>query len=139
MTPLERVSERVSRNGNPEDPETPRPLLSINEFFDGNSIVGSIGCNLESCPAPNEFYKLLTTISQRPEVKDIRVQVTAFDVPEWPFSDTIYIMTSARPDEVAGWFPEELKPDEISEGFIDQPYEEYEVPAGVQPICCWWD
>jgi hypothetical protein len=139
MTPLERISERVSRNGNPEDPETPRPLLSINEFFDGNSIVGSIGCNLEYCPAPSEFYELLTTIAQRPEVKDIRVQVTAFDVPEWPFSDTIYIMTSAPPDDVAGWFPDELKPDEIAAGFIDQPYEEYEVPAGVQPICCWWD
>ena len=139
MNYLERVTERVSRLGNPEDPRTPRPLLSIDEFFKGNDVVGSIGCNLDGEPGPEGFYNLFQVISQRPDVKDIRVQITAFDDPDWPFSDTVYIMTTASPEEVATWFPEQLKPDEVWDGFVDQPYEPYQVPPGSQPVACWWD
>jgi hypothetical protein len=139
MTPLQRITERVNRLGHPDTSETPRPLLTIDEFFVGNSEVGSIGCNLSPTPTPAQFYEFLRAIAQRPEVKDIRVQITAFDAPEWPFSDTVYIMTSAAPDEVASWFPDELKPDETWAGFMDQSYEPYSVPAGAEPIACWWD
>jgi hypothetical protein len=139
MTHLDRVIERVNRLGHPDEPDTPRPLLTVDEFFEGNAEVGSIGCNLEGAPAPDEFYSLFRAIAQRPDVKDIRVQITAFDVPEWPFSDTVYIMTSATPEEVATWFPEHLRPDETWAGFVDQPYEPYQVPSGTQPIACWWD
>src|SRR6185312_11119599 len=100
MTALERITERVNRLGHPDDPHTPRPLLSIDEFFKENNEIGSIGCNLDSEPSPEQFYAALQVIAQRSDVKDIRVQITAFDVPEWPFSDTIYIMTSANPGEV---------------------------------------
>lgn len=139
MTPLGRITERVNRLGHPDDPDTPRPLVTVDEFFVGNSEIGSIGCNLASTPSPEGFYALFQAIARRPEVQDIRVQITAFDVPEWPFSDTVYIMTSAAPGEVASWFPTELKPDETWSGFADETYEPYAVPAGVQPIACWWD
>lgn len=139
MTPLDRITERVNRLGHPDEPDTPRPLLTVDEFFDGNAEVGSIGCNLDSAPTPDEFHALFRTIAQRQDVLDIRVQITAFDVPEWPFSDTVYIMTSAAPDEVATWFPEHLKPDETWMGFGDQSFERYQIPDGVQPVACWWD
>ncbi len=139
MTPLARITERVNRLGDPNDPATPRPLLTIDEFFEGNAEVGSIGCNLDGAPEPDDFYSLFRTIAQREDVNDIRVQITAFDVPEWPFSDTVYIMTSATPEQVATWFPDRLRPDETWAGFVDQAYEPYQVPAGVQSIACWWD
>lgn len=139
MTPLERITGRGTRFGHSDDPETPRPLLTIDEFFDGNTEVGSIGCNLDSAPAPEQFYELFQTIAQRPEVKDIRIQITAFDTPEWPFSDTVYIMASASAEEVASWFPAELRPDETWEGFAEQAYERYQVPEGARPIGCGWD
>jgi len=139
MTPLERITERVKRLGQPDNPDTPRPLLTIDEFFVGNSAMGSIGCNILSTPSPDRFFTVFQEISQRPEVKDVRVQITAFDLPEWPFSDTVYIMTSASPEEVATWFPEELKPDETWAGFVDQAYEPYAAPEGTRPIACWWD
>ena len=139
MTHLDRITERVNRLGHPDEPDAPRPLLTVDEFFEGNAEVGSIGCNLEGAPAPDEFYALFRAIAERPDVNDVRVQITAFDVPEWPFSDTVYIMTSATPEEVATWFPEHLKPDETWSGFVDQPYEPYQVPDGMQPIACWWD
>lgn len=139
MTPLERISERVARLGHPDEADTPRPLVTVEEFFNGNSEVGCIGCNLETAPSPDQFYKLFQEIARRPEVKDIRVQITAFDLPEWPFTDTVYIMTSAPPVVVVTWFSEELKPDETWEGFVDQPFEPYEVPTDCMPVACWWD
>lgn len=139
MTELERITERVNRMGHPDSSETPRPLLTVEEFFTGNFVVGSIGCNLYPAPQPAQFSNVLAAIALRPEVSDVRVQITAFDDPEWPFSDTVYVMTSASPDEVASWFPEELQPDETWSGFADQLYEPYSVPVGSEPVACWWD
>lgn len=82
---------------------------------------------------------MLKAIALRADVSDVRVQITAFDDPEWPLSDTVYIMTSASLDEVASWFPEELKPDETWSGFLEQSYEPYSVPTGTAPVACWWD
>ena len=64
MTPLERVTERISRNGDIEDRDAPVPLLTLTEFFSGNEIVGSIGCNLIPTPLPCEFHELLASISR---------------------------------------------------------------------------
>jgi len=58
MKPLQRIIERVTRLGDPEDPNTLRPLLTV-----------------------DEFYVLFQEISRRPEVKDVRVKITAFDMP----------------------------------------------------------
>ena len=137
-TPLERITERVSRNGDPNDPDTPRPLLRLAEFFDGNEVVGSIGCNLPGTPAPHVLHQALKAIAERPDVVDVRVAVTAFDDPDWPFSDTVYVVTSASPTDVQSWFSEELAPDDTWEG-LDGRHEEYAVPEGYRAVCCWWD
>jgi len=139
MAHIDYITERVCHLGDPDDAATPRPLLTVDEFFQGNTVVGSIGCNLGSAPAPDEFHSLFRAMAQRPEVKDIRIQITAFDDPEWPFSDTVYIMTSATPEQVMAWFPEHLRPDETWAGFADRPYEPYQLPSGVQAVACWWD
>src|SRR5262245_15811481 len=98
MTP--RLAERVNRLGDPNDPVTPRPLLTLAEFFDGNDVVGSICCNLSPTPTPAEVYTVLSRIAARPEVSDVRVQVTMFDDPEWPFSDTVWVITNSDPAAV---------------------------------------
>jgi hypothetical protein len=140
MTPLERVTERVTRNGHPDAADTLTPLLSLEEFFEGNDVVGSIGCNLEGPPSPSQFYDLLKSIAAKSQVKDVRVKITMFDDPAWPFSDQIFVMTDASPEEVASWFPQKLRPDEVSEdSFQASQFEPYEVPRGTRPIACWWD
>ena len=141
MGALQRITERVNRNGDPDDMGTPRPLLTIDEFFDGNTSTGSIGCNLwPEAPSPGAFYDLFKRILARDDVADIRVQVTAFDDPDWPFSDTVYILTTASREDVASWFDTGFAPDEVSEGFNPGvTCEPYVVPAGVRPIGCWWD
>jgi hypothetical protein len=141
MTPLERITERVNRLGNPNDPSTPRPLLTLSEFFEGNDILGSIGCNLMPTPTPAEFHATLSAIAARPEVADVRVQVTMFDNPdEWPFSDIVWVITSADTATVSSWFAEALRPDEVQEGWVKGvAYEECPIPAGMKPLSCWWD
>jgi hypothetical protein len=140
MNPLERITERVCRLGHPDAPGTPRPLLTVSEFFEGNTYSGSIGCNLSPQPTPAQFYALFTRFLERPDVEDVRIQITMFDDPEWPFSDMVYVMTSASPEEVATWFDPQLRPDEVGEGFIPgQAYEPYSQPAGSRVIYCWWD
>ena len=72
-------------------------------------------------------------IAAQDGVKDVRVLVTQFDEPDWwPFSDAIYVMTSAEPEEVLSWFPEELAPDEVFVRlFDDDAFEPYDVPQGI--------
>ena len=140
MTPFDRITERVTRLGNPDDPSTPRPLLSLEEFFDGNDVVGSIGCNLPGEPLPSQLRSVLDSLARRPDVMDVRVRISAFDDPDWPFADTVFLMTTAKPQEVAEWFPEDLAPDETWEGFHeDETYEPYTTPPGCKVVACWWD
>ena len=73
---LVRVTERATRNGNPEDRKGPVPLLALEECFDGNREMGSIGCNLLSAPTPGQFYDLLASLREREDGSDIRVQIT---------------------------------------------------------------
>jgi hypothetical protein len=141
MTPLERITERVSRHGDVNDFNTPRPLVTLAEFFEGNEVDGSIGCNLNPTPTAAEFYQLLKVIAARPDVREVRVQITMFDNPdEWPFSDTAWVITSASPEEVATWFDEAVRPDECSAGWPEgAALEPCEVPPGMNPVMCWWD
>jgi hypothetical protein len=139
MTPLERVTKRISRVGDPNDPDSPRPLLSVGEFFDGNDHVGSFGCNLPDA-TPAQFQELFEQIAKRPDVRDIRVRISAFDDPGWPFADTVYVITTAGVDAVASWFPKQLAPDDVWEGFNEgELTEPYELPTGFHAVACWWD
>lgn len=142
MTPLERVTQRVMRNGNPEERSVPTPLLTLEEFFEGNDFEGSIGCNLMSEPEPKQFYDLLREIRHRPDVCDIRIQITCVDDPgkDWPFSDTIWIITSAPLDEIRALFPDDLAPDDIWEGWTNGVrFESCDVAHGYSPVAVWFD
>jgi hypothetical protein len=92
-------------------------------------------------PTPAEFHAALSAIAARPEVADVRVQVTMFDNPdEWPFSDIVWVITSADTATVSSWFAEALRPDEVQEGWVKGvAYEECPIPAGMKPLSCWWD
>ena len=140
MNALDRVSERVHRLGDPNDPAVPRALLSLEEFFHGNSVHGSICCNLDPCPHPQEVFAELKRIRGRPGVSDIRVQVTVFDDPDWPFSDTVWIFTDAHHSMVREWLPAKLRPDQCWEGWVEsESYEPLDVFHGHKPVAIWWD
>jgi hypothetical protein len=107
-------------------------LLSLEEFFTDNDDLGSIGCNLNDHPGVNAFSQIFLSIRERPDVSDVRVAIRDFaDSPEeWPFSDTVYVVTSASVDEIAA-IVESLQPDEVQ---IDDT-----AMAGQRVVSVWWD
>jgi len=140
MTPLERITERVTRHGDINDPTTRRPLLTLEEFFEGNDVYGSIWCNLSPTPSPAEALTILKQIRSRPEVADVRIEVAQFDAPEWPFSETVWVITEVSCEEVKSWFSEAVAPDEVWVGWRDGvTYEPLTIPSGMHPVACWWD
>jgi len=133
---------RVNAEGDINNPDTPRPLVTLEEFFDGNNDYGSIGYNFyPDQPSPSEFYETFKSIASKPEVYDVRVQVNDQIEPEdWPSTDTIWIITSVGSDEVDTWLGERFHGDDYILGFPDSyPIEDYEIPEGMQAIGVWWD
>lgn len=120
----------------------PLPVVSLEEFFDGNDDYGSIGCNLleNEHPGPDGFYAVLKAIRDRPAVQDILVEVYEVEDNQWPFSERVYILTSAAQSDVSQWLAS-LHPDDVNEGF------EWSRPAstfpslapGIKVYTAWWD
>lgn len=116
-------------------------VVSLEDFFTGNDDMGSIGCNLgDEQPAISEFYRVLKAIRSRPEVQDVIVRIYDYDDPSsWPYTDTVYILTSARTETVEEWVAP-LKPDEIHpEWMYGKPAAAPEPKSGMTAYSVWWD
>ena len=134
----------LARIGDINDPSTPSPLVTLEEFFEGNDDLGSIGYNFyPNQPRPSEFYALFKEIRDRPEVADVRVQVMDLEDPDrWPSTETVWVITSASVKDVEKWLGERFAADDYFEGFHDPEYlalEPYEIPKGMKAIGIWWD
>jgi hypothetical protein len=115
--------------------------VSLEDFFTGNDDLGSIGSNLgDEQPPISEFYRVLKEIRSKPEVQDVLVRIYAHDDPSsWPNTDTVYIITSASPDEVEKWVAC-IKPDEVrAEWMYGKPPVAREPSSGMTPYSVWWD
>jgi hypothetical protein len=116
--------------------------LSLEEFFEGNTDYGSIGCNLSDSPGPEGFYQVLREIRSRPQVQDVLVEVREVDEEDestWPFSDTLFVLTDAPREVVANWL-EPLQPDEVEEGVGEgEPPPFPELQPGMRVLYAWWD
>lgn len=55
--------------------EEGRALVGIEEFFDGNDVLGSIGCNLGEHPGLDHFRRTLSDIVKRPSVEQVWLQI----------------------------------------------------------------
>jgi hypothetical protein len=115
-------------------------LVDLESFFEGNDDPGSIWCNLESEPTPTDVFRILKTIRERDDVADVRIMVTQYDgdEDEWPFSDTVIIVTSQPVAVVETWFGDDYAPDEtVVDNFARA--QKIPVPVGMKAIAAWWD
>jgi hypothetical protein len=138
----ERLLERVNRDGDINDVSTPSPLVTLEEFFEGNNDYGSIGYNFfPDQPSPAEFFELFRTIRDKAEVADVRVEVKDLEDPEgWPSTDTVWVITGASVDEVKRWLGERFQADDIIVGFPeDYAIESYNLHDGMRALGVWWD
>lgn len=130
--------ERVKKIGLPD--QSGLPLVTLEDFFEGNDDLGSIGCNLMEHPGIPFFYDQLKTIRDRENVSHVLVgiyEVEESDETMWPFSETVYVTTSEDPENVFEWFsplqPDSVGPDMI--GAKNLP----EIPDGHEVCVAWWD
>jgi hypothetical protein len=134
--------EQIKSLGLPS-PDTPLPVVSLEDFFIGNEDYGSIGCNLSEHPGPQGFFETLKEIRLRDDVQDVLVEINEVEEADetmWPFSDRIYILTSAAKEEVADWVSP-LMPDEIEEGYAysETPHSAPTLREGMKIYGVWWD
>ena len=136
-----RLVELISSAGDLNDPDTAAPLVSLEDFFEGNDDPGSIGCNLPGEVVPSEFYELFKSVRARSDVADVVVQISMHDDPEgWPFSDTVWVITSATTAQVRSWVSERLAPDDLFDGFhADRPMATHPIPKGMRVVGLWYD
>jgi hypothetical protein len=144
MDPRRQLIEKIRLQGLPTpDGVTPLPVVSLEDFFIGNDDPGSIGCNLpQPAPDPPRFFEVLKAIRERPDVTDVVVEiheVEESDESMWPFSDRVYVVTSASQDAIKQWVAE-LQPDEVEEGYAaGRPPAGPEVKAPYKIWGIWWD
>jgi hypothetical protein len=130
------VSKIVAQNCRPGD-----AIVSLEDFFTGNTDRGSIGCNLgKQQPAISQFYQVLREIRERPNVQNVFVRICEFDdAQSWPYSDTVYVLTSASLDEVSQWV-QALMADEVNDGWMyGPPPKAPPLKSGIMPYSVWWD
>jgi hypothetical protein len=116
------------------------PAVPLDAFFDGNEDSASIGCNLDDHPGVPRFYEVLRQVKARPEVQDVMVAISeVMPEGEWPFADTVLVLTTASPAAVGGWVAE-LQATETRTAATE------ELPPGVPPrgpgvgvVYIWWD
>ncbi|MCA9673400.1 MAG: hypothetical protein KC464_00060 [Myxococcales bacterium] len=141
MNNRQQLIDKINRQADPADPEAPSPIVSLEDFFEGNDDLASIGCNLAEHPGTDGFYRVLRDVRARPNVQDVLVEI--YEVmegeDEWPFSERVYVLTSAEPDEVRGWLAA-LDPSEIEEGWASgaSPAQPLLQPR-MRVLGVWWD
>jgi hypothetical protein len=119
----------------------PGPTVTLEEFFEGNDDSGSIGCNLVPTPSPADFYRILSEIRSRNDVQDVLVEIRDMEDTEgiWPFSDTVFVLTSATPEDLKKWL-KPLSPDEV--GHFPAEHIPKDLPPanpGINVFGAWWD
>jgi len=147
MTVRMQLIEKIRKQGNLNDPKAPPILVTLEDFFDGNDDVGSITANLTDSPGPQRFCEVLKGIRSKPGVEDVLVRIRMVESDDsWPYSDTIYVLTTAKSEEVKAWV-KELRPDEVydstARGLVpdwppDMPFPR-PLSAGVRIVYVWWD
>lgn len=115
-------------------------LVTLEDFFEGNNDRTSIGVNiLENQPSPQEFYIELKKIRNLDNVQDVLVRIQDIEDTDWPFTDTIYIISSLSFEEIKSNL-KELQPDEIYEDWMYSiPINAPEIEYGNKVFSVWWD
>jgi hypothetical protein len=145
---LELIQE-IERQGSVNDYAARSPAVSVEAFFDGNDDLGSIGCNIpnDEHPGLHKFNEVLRKINKRKDVQCVLIKIYDIEEGAWPFSDEVYILSSASLGEVREWI-EELCPSNVYDDLTRndgktwkaiKPHNGPELQEGMKAYYIWWD
>lgn len=143
---LRTLEERYGEDG------AESPVVTIEEFFPGNTVDQSNAANLSPHPGLKGFCDVLKRIHGRDTVQDVLIAISdspmlpktddgEFEDDDWPYSEEVYVLTSSSPAEVEKWAAK-LQPDTVSLTHWrnnQPPKGAPELQAGMQLIRLWWD
>lgn len=144
MTQRAALIAKVKLQGDPNDPNVASPIVTLEDYFEGNNDLGSIGCNLGEHPGIGRFYQVLKGVRAKPEVQAVLVAVKEIveeaGFEDWPHSDTVYVISS-QPKIVVQQWVSDLQPTEIGEGWFlgRQPASAPALKPGMKVYFLWWD
>lgn len=148
------LMEKIRTQGFPCPPEGPYPVVSLEDFFAGNVLDdGSIASNLPDHPGGTRFFEILKAIRERENVQDVLIEIKMVEDSDpypqvwWPYSDGIFILTSATRQEVENWLtpiePDEIHPDHRTEivfhDYHKRPPTLPDILPGYNVYYAWWD
>ena len=134
--------EELQRQGDYESGVGPEPVVSLELFFEGNEDPASIGCNLSDHPGVQRFFTTLRELREQPDVQDVRVGISeVLGDDEWPFSDHVYVVTSASASEVQRRIGVLQPEPDVRPGWWNDtpPAMPIPVPQGMHLLTLWWD
>jgi len=119
------------------------PVVSIESFFTGNTNGSSIAVHVDPYPGLNTICALLTEVRGRPDVVDVLVVEISHEEPResWPFSERVYVLTSATPGAVEEWFAP-ISPTDAVEydwGFVEHIPGMSGLAKDMRVVSVWWD
>jgi hypothetical protein len=133
------LEEKIYAQGYPDAKEA--PIVTLEDFFEGNIDEGSIGCNLFVHPGLETFYDVLLNIRNMDNVQDVFVEIMELEDDEeyWAFSERVYIFTNEEKSLVKEWV-NVLEPSEVDEGYAfgKPPIAPKSLP-GYKVYSIWWD
>ena len=101
---LAKLLAEIERQGGYVHGVGAEPVVDLELCFDGNDDPGSIGSNLIDHPGPAHLYAVLRSIRDRPDVHGVWIGISEVMAPdEWPFSDHVYVVSTAQAAEVTKW------------------------------------
>jgi hypothetical protein len=103
MNKRDQLMAIINSRGNLRDFAAPSPMVTLEEYFDGNDDKSSIGANLPEHPGLDHFYRILLDIRAKRSVQAVLVRIYGVEDGNWPYTDTVYILTSAKTSQVEKW------------------------------------
>ncbi|MFC5452238.1 hypothetical protein [Paenibacillus aestuarii] len=117
------------------------PLITINEFFSGNTDDFSIAANIDNHPTVDEFQKDLNEIQLDNGIENILIEITDIDENQWPYSERIYIIGTIEKNELIMKL-DVLEPTEVEEenSFVQSTKSKFNLQSNNSKIySVWWD
>jgi hypothetical protein len=121
------------------------PVLSIEDFFDGNDVEGSIAVNLEPRLSNEFFRENLIRIRNDPDVEFVAIDTWHIDTsgqtePDWPSAEFVYVGGNIPESKLLEW-QELLRADAVlpgwEDGVIPKGLSKSQVNVSVYRF--WWD
>lgn len=110
--------------------------VSLEDFFEGNNDITSIGRNMEEHPGLKVFSKTLFNLRKNKDVENVFVEIDDIKMGSWPSSNMVYITTCLRYEYVKN-FLKALEYDEFFTSADD--ITQLDAPEGYTTIAVWWN